>query len=171
MAPRFRRQTGCTLALASNSMKRQRTVFIRVVALLLVASACGKETTTPLGAEWATWAMITGFHHAFDKRNQLEVRLLEADGSATVGLNPVSLYVVITNNSSAADLQQYVWLLPYRVRNVKSVKLVDSILQIRAEVDADPEASKSAPRELSVRYNISDGVLCNTLLVSERPTK
>ena len=148
-------------------MKGRRTIFIKVVALLLVTSACGQETTTPLGGEWATWAMITGFHHVFDKRNQLEVRLLQADGSATVALNPVSLYVVITNNSSAADLQQYVWLLPHRVRNVKSIKLVDSVLQIRAEVDADPEASKSAPRELSVRYSVSDGVLSKTLIVSE----
>jgi hypothetical protein len=152
-------------------MKRRRTIFIKVVAVLLVASACGQETTTPLAAEWATWAMITGFHHAFDKHNQLEVRLLEADGSATVALNPISLYVVITNNSSAADLQQYVWLLPHRVRNVKGIKLVDSILQIRAEVDADPEALKSAPRELSVRYNVSNGVLSNTLTVTERSQK
>jgi hypothetical protein len=113
MATRFQRQTACTLVLVSNSMKGRRTIFIKVVASLLVASACGQETTTPLGPEWATWAMITRFHHVFDKRNQLEMRLLEADGTATVGLNPVSLYVVITNNSSAADLQQYVWLLPH----------------------------------------------------------
>jgi hypothetical protein len=151
-------------------MNKSRAIFIKVAVLLLVASASGQQTTTPLGREWANWGMITGFHHAFDKRNQLEVRLIEADGSATVGLNPVSLYVVITNNSSAADLQQYVWLLPRRVRDVKGIKLVDSTLKIKAEIDADAEASNRVPSELSVRYSVSDGVLGNTLQVTEQLT-
>jgi hypothetical protein len=98
------------------------------------------------------------------------VRLLEADGSVTVALNPVALYVVITNNSSGADLQHYVWRLPHRVSKVKGVKLSPPILRIRAEIDADPsDSSKKVEKVLSVQYSVSHRVLSDTLSMSEEP--
>jgi hypothetical protein len=103
-------------------MNTRHSIIATTVGLLVLASAHGQETIKPLGAEWATLSIVTGFHHAFDTQNHFEVRLLEDDGSATVAMNPIALYVVITNNSSAADLQQYVWLLPHRASKVKGVK-------------------------------------------------
>lgn len=152
----------------SDVMKKKQSLILTTLALVLSTSAYGQETIKPLGLKWANVGMITGFHHAFDRDNHFEVRLLEADGSATVALNPISMYLVITNNLSAADLQQYVWLLPRRVRNVRDVKLIDSTLRIRAEIDADPyDSSKSMPAEMTVRYSVSNGVLNDTLRISQ----
>jgi hypothetical protein len=151
-------------------MKVRYSIVSGTAALLLLASAYGQETVKPLGREWTVFEFITGFHHVFDRDNQFELRVLESDVSATVALNPVYIYLVITNNSSAADLQRYVWLLPYKVSKVKGVKLLDSVLQIQAEVDADPwNPSKRVRRRLSVRYSVSHGVLSDTLSVSEKP--
>jgi hypothetical protein len=149
-------------------MNRRHSILATTLVLLFLASAHGQETIKPLGGQWATLATITGFHQALDKQNDFEVRLLEADGSATVAMNPVALYVVVTNSSSAADLQYHVWRLPHGVSKVKGVKLTPPILRIRAETDADPwDSSKKAGKVLSVRYSISHGVLSDTLSVSE----
>src|SRR5437763_5831259 len=104
-------------------MNIPRSIMEGMLALLLATPSRGQEAIKPLGAEWVTLAIITDFHQVFDKQNELEVRLLEADGSATVAMNPVALYVVITNSSSAADLQSHVWLLPQRVSKVTAVEL------------------------------------------------
>jgi hypothetical protein len=153
-------------------MNTRRSSIAGIVALFLLAPAHGQETVKPLDAEWATFAIITGFHHAFDTQSQFEVRLLEADRSVTVAMNPVALYVVITNNSSGADVQHYVWRLPQRVSKVKGVKLSPPILQIRAETDADPwDSSKRVGKVLSVQYSISHGVLSDTLSVSDEPLR
>lgn len=107
-----------------------------------------------------------------DRQTGFEVRLLEADGSATVALNPIAMYVVITNNSSGPDLQQHVWLLPHRVRSVKEVKLDGSEPRIRAEVDADPEnPSKVANRQWNLGYDCSGGVLADALTITEQPPR
>lgn len=149
-------------------MNTRRTIIASSLALLLITSAHGQETIKALGSEWATLAIITDFHHAFDMKNQFEVRLLEADGSATVAMNPIAMYVVITNSSSVADLRNYVWLLPFRASKVKSVQLKAPILEIRAEVDADPfDPSKRAEKIISVRYSVSHGVLSDTLSMNE----
>jgi len=151
-------------------MNARHSILAITVALLVLASAHSQETIKPLGGQWATLAIITGFHRAFDTQNQYEVRLLEADGGATVAMNPIAMYLVITNNSSAADLQYHVWLLPHRVSKVKSVELSPPILRIRAEFDADPsDRSKRVGKVLSVRYGVSRGVLSDTLLMSEGP--
>jgi hypothetical protein len=150
-------------------MNMRCSLIFKAVAVFVLASAQGQETSKPLGAEWAALGIITGFHQAFDKQNHFEVRLLEADGSATVALNPISLYVVVTNNSSAADLQQRVWLLPYRVSRVKGIKLVRGVLQINGEIDADPsDSSKQTAVRLDVEYTVSDGVLGDTVAVSKK---
>jgi hypothetical protein len=139
-----------------------------IVALLVPTSANCQETIKPLEGELTTLAIITGFHQALDKQNGFEVRLLEVDASATVAMNPVALYVVITNSSSATDLQQHVWLLPHKVSKVQGVELSPPILRIRAEIDADPrDSSKRMGKVLSVRYTISDGALSDTLSMNE----
>ena len=131
-------------------MNATRSLILTAVAIFFLTSAHGQETSKPLGAEWASLEIITGYHHVLDKLNHFEVRLLEADGGATVALNPISMYVVITNNSSAADLQQHIWLLPYRVSRVKGIKLVGSVLQINAQIDADPSDSS---KQMGVRVD------------------
>jgi hypothetical protein len=159
----------CISVLVSDHMKNVSSISLTTLAVLALTSAYAQEAVKPLGAEWANFEMITGFHHAFDEHRRFEVRLLESDASATVALNPVSIYIVITNNLSGADLQQYVWMLPSRVRAVKGIKLAGSTLRIKTEVDADPyDSSKSAERDLTVQYDISDGVLKDTLLIEER---
>lgn len=149
-------------------MNTRLPLIATIVALLVPASASCQERIKPLDVKWSTLAIITGFHQALDKENDFEVRLLEADGSATVAMNPVSLYVVITNSSSAADLQYHVWLLPHRVSKVKRVELTPPILRIRAEVDADPsDPLKKVEKMLTARYSVSDRALSERLSISE----
>jgi hypothetical protein len=45
---------------------------------------------------------VSAFHSIKSKTNDLAVRVLEADGSATVARNPVELFLVITNDTGGA---------------------------------------------------------------------
>jgi hypothetical protein len=94
------------------------------------------------------------------------MRVLEANGEATVAINPITLYFVVTNDSSAGDLQQHIWRLPLTVGRVKSVTGIKAGVRILAVLEAVPNAGIKE-RELSilVRYSASNGLLKDTITV------
>ena len=92
-------------------------------------------TIEPLPKEWAPLAMITGFHSLVHKKSGLVLRVLEADGSSSAAENPVSLFIVATNQGTS-DLREYVWKLPRGVARVKKVTSSTCGLDIVADVDA-----------------------------------
>ena len=93
------------------------------------------------------------------------MRVIEANGEATVAINPITLYFVVTNDSSAGDLQQHIWRLPLTVGRVKSVTGIKSGVRILAVLEAGPNGVKERKLSVVVGYSVSNGLLKDTITV------
>jgi hypothetical protein len=148
------------------------TVFI--LCKLLFANSTIADVVPASDNEWQALALVTGFHNASDPNSDFQVRLLESNGKATVAMNPIGLFIVITNNSSAGDLQQHIYRLPITVAQVKRVTPTKFGVFIIATLDAVANASIK-PREvdITVRYEVLNGVLKDTITMQQelRPAK
>lgn len=123
-----------------------------VVALTMFGtgfqSAHGRsQETTPLPEQWNKLAMITGFHSVANTKTGLAIRVLEADGSASVAENPIALFIVATNGGTR-DLKEHIWRLPEGVERVKKVVKSNCGVDIQAEVDSGEDSA--AGRKLTV---------------------
>lgn len=158
----------CISPLGSDDMVH--TIVPRVVLATWLALACltqAADVVSSLGSEWSKLELITGMHQLTDRSNGLNVRILEADASATVAINPIYLYLVISNDSSGDDRQSYIWLLPNKVEKVEGVTLDEGVIRVRAQVDADPEdRTKTAQRDLCITYVVRSKKLSNKIEVS-----
>ncbi|HLK93387.1 MAG TPA: hypothetical protein VKZ18_26075 [Polyangia bacterium] len=85
-------------------------------------------------ADWPKIDAVTGFHSVVHKPAKLELRVIEFDGSASVAWDPVSLFVVATNDGTS-DLEENIWLLPRGVEAVKKVSATACGVEIQANVD------------------------------------
>ena len=116
---------------------------------------------------------VTGFHSARDKANQLEIRVLESDGSADVARNPVTLFLVVTDDPPGGDAQERVWRLPQGVSEVKKVTATGGGLKITAVVNGQmDERTGRFPRQnqiISIIYDFTKGVLSDKLRVTTSP--
>jgi hypothetical protein len=127
-----------------------RMVAILSLASLLLIGAEARsahgtsQEVVPLADQWSPLAMITGFH-SVPNRAGWAIRVLEADGSASVAENPVALFIVATNGGTS-NLRQNVWRLPEGVERVKRVAGSRCGVDIQAEVDNrdDPAAGPKA---------------------------
>ena len=99
-----------------------------------VGWAAGTAVDPLQGKEWQSLAMVTGFHSVSNRKLGLAMRVLEADGSASVAENPVFLFVVVTNQGTS-DLEERIWRLPQGVAQVRKVTACKCGLEIAAEVD------------------------------------
>jgi hypothetical protein len=119
-------------------LHRTRFLEIRVGgrrACLLSRSAAADEVQEEQPVEkWSVLGMITGYHSVVHKAAGLEVRVLEADGSASVAWDPVSLFVVVTNNGTA-DLEEHVWRLPHGVERVRRLSPTSCGADVQVDVD------------------------------------
>src|ERR1051325_1941054 len=95
--------------------------------LLIVGMMCGVSGVSAAAdeevaetPEVSELAMVTGFHRVTHKASGFDVRLLEADGSATVAWDPVSLFLVVTNNGTT-DSERRIWRLPRGVERVRGM--------------------------------------------------
>ncbi len=109
-----------------------------------------------------------GFHSVQHKKSGLEVRLLEADGSASVAWDPVGLYLVVTNNGTS-DAVERAWHLRRGVARVKGFVATKCGADIRVDVDriTDGETHGTMPRILRVCFLDSKGTLEKEIKVSE----
>lgn len=106
-----------------------------VLAAALQPTSAAPENVAPLAGErWEAFGMITGFHSVVHKKARLEVRVLEADGSASVAWDPVSLFVVVTDDGTS-DRVEHVWRLPEGVEKVKALKATTCGADISVETD------------------------------------
>jgi hypothetical protein len=111
---------------------------------------------------------ITGYRHLFHKVAKLEARVLEMDGSASVAMDSVSLFVVVTNNGTS-DLLSRVWRLPYGVARVVAVRETACGLRITARVnhmDEDGMVSGADPATIDVCYLGPDHTLLDDAMVT-----
>ena len=113
--------------------------------------------------------IVTGYHSSFDKTRHWEIRLLEADGSATVAHNPIGLYLVVTNNSSGSDLQEHVWRIPHGIEKLQKVSSIESGLKISAlrvgGIDEKTQRPKLVPMIITARYEVKNGALADEVFV------
>jgi hypothetical protein len=116
--------------------------------------------------EWEPLTLVTGFHTITEPNSAFQLRVIEANGRATVAINPITLYFVVTNDSSAGDLQQHIWRLPVTVARVKSVSRINSGVRIAASLDEVLDANvKARDVNILVRYKLENGVLRDTITV------
>jgi hypothetical protein len=112
-----------------------------VGSVLIVVLTCG---SSPLRAEparevaeelgMADFALVTGFHRIIHKSSGFDVRLLESDGSASVAWDPVSLFLVVTNDGTS-DKEQRIWRLPHGVERVLGISSTTCGIDVRVDVD------------------------------------
>ena len=104
------------------------------------------------GERWQALGLITGFHSVQHKKSGFEVRVIEADGSASVARVPVGLYLVVTNNGTSDGIER-TWRLRRGVARVKSLVATPCGADVRVDVDritSEGEVRGTTPRILRV---------------------
>lgn len=123
------------------------------------------------GEKWRALGLITGFHSIQHKKSGLEVRLLEADGSASVAWDPVGLYLVVTNHGTS-DAVEHTWRLRRGVARVNGLAPTRCGVDVRVDVDritSDGEVRGTTPRTLRVCFLDAKGTLETRVTASEAP--
>lgn len=133
-----------------------------------------QSTVEPLqGKEWQSLAMVTGFHALSNRKLGFAMRVLEADGSASVAENPVTLFIVVTNQGTS-DLEERVWRLPVGVAQVRKVTASRCGLEIAAEIEAEGEPGapgKKSPTVIRACFLSDKGKLDSKLRMEVGPAK
>jgi len=131
-----------------------------------LASFGTEEIVSAIDGEWEKLAMVTGVHSLAEPKTGFQLRVIEANGRVTVAINPITLYLVVTNDSSAGDLQQHIWRLPVTVGRVKRVAAINSGVRITAVLEAMPDANvKASELNFLARYKVENGILRDTITV------
>jgi hypothetical protein len=118
------------------------------MVLMLVSGVgmAGGDSVEPLqDKKWEALSMVTGFHALSDPKLGFAIRVLEADGSASVAENPVSLFVVVTNEGTS-DLEEHIWRLPVNVAVVRKVALNRCGLEIAVELEGEGDPGAPGKR-------------------------
>jgi len=155
-------------------MRTHPRILGTVVALLFFgrgAFAADKGDEPLEGPEWQFLGMVTGFHSVVHKKSGLEARILEADGSASVAQDPISLFLVVTNNDTA-DYVGRAWRLRRGVAGVRRLTASTCGIDVKVDVDgavADPGVARPIPKVLHICFLASDGKLLRQLKVTETP--
>jgi hypothetical protein len=155
-------------------MKRHAHTALLTTALVsllsLGLSFAGDQESEPLeGPEWRVLGTVTGFHSAKHKKSGFEARILEADGSASVAQDPVSLYLVVTNNGTA-NIVERAWRIRRGVARVRGLTPSDCGVDVQVEVDriaSDGQVRGAIPKTLRLCFLSPDGKLQPHLKVSE----
>jgi hypothetical protein len=140
-----------------------------LVFLQTAAAAADREGVLLDGTEWQALTWITGFHSLQKRKAGLDVRLFEADGSATVAQNPIGLFLAVTGGETP-HIVDHIWRLPRGVARVKSFVDASCGADVRVEVDritADSRIDGTVAKTLRLCFLGPDGKLSAHLKVSE----
>ena len=138
-------------------------------AALASANSLPKVVAPLSQKEWAPMGMVTALHAVSNKRAGLELRLIEADGSRSVALDPVALFVVATDQDTT-DRSQHIWRLPRTVARVRKVWSTVCGMDIAVDVDkpgSSPGAVRQRPLTLKTCFLDAKGQLESNLQMSE----
>jgi hypothetical protein len=134
------------------------------------ARAAEQEVEALKGPEWRFLGMITGFHSVVHKKSGFEARLLEADGSASVAMDPISLFLVVSNNGTADRIER-AWRISRGVERVRNLVATKCGIDVNVGVDdpsrEDPTPPRVVPRVLHLCFLSPDQKLQPTLKVRE----
>jgi len=156
-----------TLQLATQTGDKR---IIRLVEQRLSAAGANGAGTEVDPIE-NTLAMVTGLRSIVHKKSGFVVRLLEADGSASVAEDPIALFLVVTNDETP-DSQEHVWRLPHGVDRVRRLSPTASGVDASVEVDGPDEPTpanqnpKRVPRVFHLCFLSADRKLLSKLLFS-----
>ena len=124
-------------------------VLLEAAIVPRVGESAGQiSAIEPLSKEWAPLGMVTAVHVLFDKDAGLALRVLEADGSSSVAVNPVTLFVVATNQGTS-DLKEYIWRLPKGVARVRKTSVIACGLLIAVDTEVMDNERASLTRKPS----------------------
>ena len=146
-----------------------------VRGFLILALTCGSSVLRAAPAEEVTeepgvpeLGLVTGFHRVVHKASGFDVRLLEADGSATVAWDPVALFLVVTNNETP-DPEQRIWRLPRGVERVRGMSPTTCGVDVRVDVDhiRDTQVAGTDPKVLHLCFLAESRKLRPKLSVTE----
>lgn len=147
---------------------RRATIATVCMAFMALASPpvvgnAPAEIAAMNDAQANTLSMVTGYHSLAHKRSKLQVRILEDDGSSSVARDPISLYLIVTNNGTS-DHQGHVWSLPRSVARYRSMSETSCGVDVRVDVDGPEEPNpKPRLRLLHLCFLSTDGHLSATL--------
>jgi len=147
---------------------RTTVCLLIIAALTTFRASSAAESVQPLGESWQVLTIVTGFHAFLDKTNSVDVRLIESTGQATVATNPVTLYLVVTNDSSAGDLTEHIWRLPVRVASVRAVRQIKSGIVVSAVQDIKDNRTKQREVVVTAIYGVRESSLDDNLRVEIR---
>lgn len=117
------------------------------------------------GAEWKALGQVTGFHSLQHKKSGLEARLLESDGSASVAKNPISLFLVVTNNRTS-DLVERTWRIPVGVAKVRNLAVAKCGVNVSVDIDSS-DSNRPTTKTLRLCFLSTGGKLQDVLKVNE----
>jgi hypothetical protein len=136
------------------------------------ANGASTEVAPIDGQQASTLGMVTGLRSIRHRKSGLEVRLLEADGSASVAEDPVALFLVVTNDGTS-DLQKHIWRLPRGVDRVRKLSETACGVDVSVEVDGpgEPNPGKPSPKPIPRVFHLcfltANGQLLSKLQFSE----
>jgi hypothetical protein len=145
-----------------------------VRSLLIIVLACGSSTSSAASTDEVTeapyvpdLAIVTGCHRVVHKAAGLDVRLLEADGSATVAWDPISLFLVVTDG--IPDHARRIWRLPHGVERVRGMSPTICGVDVRIDVDRmqDDLVVGTDPKVLRLCFLAENRALRSKLSVTE----
>jgi hypothetical protein len=145
------------------------SVGLACLSSVRLSSAAGQKVEPLKGVEWVSLGMVTGFHSVLHKKSGFEARIIEADGSASVARDPVSLFLVVTNNGTGDRVERF-WRLPRTVQRVRRLSATDYGIDIKVEVDQITEnglVDGTIPKVLHLHFLSVEGKLQTKLRVSE----
>jgi hypothetical protein len=159
-------------------LRSKTFAFATALGLLLSSQSANGDPTeiVPIDGQQASiLGMVTGIHSLRHKRSGLEVRVLEADGSASVAEDPIALFLVVTNGTS--DLGEHVWRLPRGVDRVRRLSETACGIDASVEIDGhdEPSPNKPSPKPVSRVFHLCfltpDGQLLAKVKFSDSAAK
>lgn len=148
--------------------------FCAGAALLYPARSLAEEVLEVQPAErWSALAIVTGFHSVVHKKAGVEIRLLEADGSASVAEDPISLFLVVRKGATSG-LVQRIWRLPSGVARVRGLAGATCGADVRVDFDVVREGNPvPGARQVTLRlcFLAPDLTLLPTVNVTELARK
>lgn len=98
-------------------------------SLSLISPLVQADPLNPAQKDLQAMTYVTGFHSHFDKDSKYEFRVLEMDGSASVAMNPIYLFLVVTDNMENNKLLEI-----SQVSEIKNVRFFEKNRNIELDV-------------------------------------
>lgn len=138
-------------------------LHIAGASLLILLGSCQNHESVstesivakPAPKNLAALEWVTGLHTHFIEGTDIEFRLIEVDGSASVAMNPIYLYLLVTKNSTGGSEQTRMVSLP-QVSKVEQVRFFGGEPRLEIDVLLDGlEPDGTVSTDMAARYQVN----------------